>query len=87
MNTLEIIDQVPELAKLIALYIKKDLAPLDDLITTNTAYKQYGRSWIEGYTKRGFLKPLVHGKKRMYSRAEIERIVAKENEAARLRLK
>lgn len=85
MNTIDIIDQVPELAKLIALYIKADLAPMEDLITSNRAYKDYGRSWVEGYTKRGVLQPKVHGKKRLYSRAEIERIVAKENEIARIK--
>ena len=79
-----IIDQVPEVVRLIALELRKHLEPHNDNISTNTAYKQYGRGWIEKHTERKNLHPTYHGNKKLYSIAEIERIIAKENIAARI---
>lgn len=84
MDILGILDQAPRVAEVIAFYLKKELDPVSDLLTTNTAYKDYGRSWIEGYVKQGLLTVQRHGKKRLYSRAQIELIRAKENEAVRI---
>ena len=43
MSALEIIDQVPEFARLVALELRRYEAPHKDEISTNEAYKQYGR--------------------------------------------
>ena len=87
MSTLEIIDQVPEFARLVALELRKNLSPHEDEISTNEAYRRYGRSWVEKWVGLGQLHPQTHGGKRLYSIAELERVKAKENEAARLVLK
>lgn len=87
MSALEIIDQVPEFARLVALELKKNLSPHEDEISTNEAYRRYGRSWVENWTNLNQLHPQYHGIKKMYSVAELERVKAKENAAARLVIK
>ena len=87
MSALDIIDQVPEFARLVALEIRKNLSPQEDAISTNEAYRRYGRAWVERWTGLKQLHPHSHGSKKMYSISEIERVKAKENEAARLVLK
>lgn len=84
MNPIELIDAVPEFAYLIALEIKKNLTPHEDSISTNEAYRRYGRAWVENWTGLGQLHPELSGNKKTYSIAEIERVKAKENAAARL---
>ena len=84
MSALEIIDQVPEFARLVALEIKRNMSPHEDTISTNDAYKMYGRAWVEKHTERGNLHYQFHGNRKLYSRAECERVVAKENAVARL---
>lgn len=87
MSILEILDEVPAVAKCIALELKKISAPHEDAITTNEAYRRYGRGWIDKYTKLKQLNPWFRGSKKMYSVSEIERVIAKENAAARLAIK
>lgn len=87
MSALEIIDQVPEFARLVALEIRRNMDPHQDEISTNEAYRRYGRSWVEKWTSLDQLHPQNHGSKKIYSVAEIERVKAKENEIARLVLK
>lgn len=87
MSAFEIIDQVPEFAKLVALEIQRYMAPQDDEISTNAAYDQYGRAWVQRYTNLKQLNPVTRGNKRVYSRSEIERVRAKESAAARLMIK
>lgn len=84
MSALEIIDQVPEFARLVALEIRKNLNPHEDEISTNEAYRRYGRAWVERWTGLKQLHPQFHGAKKMYSISELERVKAKENEAAKL---
>lgn len=84
MSALEIIDQVPEFARLVALELRRFEAPHKDAITTNNAYKIYGRGWIEKHTERGHLHPVYHGNRKFYSKAEIERVIVKENVVARV---
>ena len=84
MSALEIIDQVPEFARLVALEIRRNLNPHEDEISTNEAYRRYGRSWVERWTGLNQLHPQFHGGKKMYSISEMERVKAKENEAAKL---
>ena len=84
MSALEIIDQVPEFARLIALELRKNESPSKDLVTTTKAYELYGRAWVDRHAEAGNIKPIYRGNKKMYSIAEIERVVAKENTAARL---
>lgn len=86
MSALELIDQVPEFARLVALEIRRELKPQDDEITQNEAWRDYGRSWIKKYSDMGMLTSTFHGNKRMYSRAEIERVKAKENAVIRLKI-
>lgn len=87
MDVLDIIDQVPEFARLVALELKKNLTPHEDEISTNEAYRRYGRSWVEGWTNLKQLHPRHKGIKKVYSVAELERVRAKENAAARLMVK
>ena len=87
MSLLEVIDQVPEISRLIALELKRNLQPHEDTISTREAYERYGRGWIERYTQTKDLHPQFHGSKKMYSISEIERVKAKENVAARLQIK
>jgi hypothetical protein len=84
MSALDIIDQVPEFARLVALEIRSILSPHEDEISTNEAYRRYGRSWVEKWTSLKQLHPQYHGSKKVYSVSELERVKAKENEAARL---
>ena len=84
MSALEIIDQVPEFSRLVALELQSILYPYQDEISTNEAYKRYGRTWVEKYTGLGELHPKTHGIKRIYSISELERVKAKENVVARL---
>lgn len=84
MTVFEIIDQVPEFARLVALELQRNMSPQSDEISTNEAYRRYGRSWVEKWTGLGQLHPQVHGIKRMYSVSELERVKVKEREAARL---
>ena len=55
MSALEIIDQVPEFARLVALELKRNLEPHEDEISQNEAWKRYGRGWIVKLTERGLL--------------------------------
>lgn len=87
MSALEIIDQVPEFARLVALELQRNLNPHLDEISTNEAYRRYGRSWVEKWTSLKQLHPQTHGGKRLYSVSELERVKAKESEAARLVIK
>ena len=87
MSALEIIDQVPEFARLVALELRRNLSPHEDEISTNEAYRRYGRSWVEKWTSLKQLHPQTHSCKKIYSVAELERVKAKENEAARLVMK
>ena len=87
MSALDIIDQVPEFARLVALELRRNLSPHEDEISTNEAYRRYGRSWVEKWTSLKQLHPQTHGCKKIYSVAELERVKAKENEAARLVMK
>lgn len=84
MNALAILDQVPEFAQCVAFELKKIMEPHKDAISTNEAYKRYGRAWIQKWTKLHHLNPQCQGNKRTYSISEIERVKAKENVAARL---
>lgn len=87
MTAVEILDQVPEFARCVALELTKLMEPRKDEISTNEAYRRYSRGWIEKYTKMGQLHPQLHGNKKMYSVSELERVKAKENAAARLVIK
>lgn len=87
MSALEILDQVPEFAKCLVLEMNRLTQPHTDAISTNEAYRRYGRGWIDRYTKLKLLNPQFHGAKKMYSISEIERVKAKENVAARLVVK
>lgn len=87
MSILEILDEVPAVARCIALELKKISSPHEDAISTNEAYRRYGRGWIDKYTKLKQLNPWFRGSKKMYSVSEIERVKEKENAAARLALK
>ena len=60
------------------------MKPQEDELSTNEAYRIYGRAWIERWTERGQLHTQFHGNRKNYSRAECERVRAKENAVARL---
>lgn len=84
MTALDIIDQVPEFAGLVATELRRIMSPHEDSISTNEAYRRYGRAWVEKYTKFNELHPQIHGNKKTYSVAELERCKAKENAIAKI---
>lgn len=87
MSALEILDQVPEFAQCLALELRRIQNPHEDAISTNEAYKRYGRGWVEKMTAMKHLHPQHHGNKRIFSISELERAKAKENVVARLVIK
>lgn len=84
MSFLDIIDEIPEVSRLIALELKKNMEPQKDRITQNKAHQEYGRKWVEKYVQMGQLHPKREGSRVMFSISEIERVKAKENISARL---
>lgn len=87
MDALVILDQVPEFAQCLALELRRIQHPHEDAISTNEAYKRYGRGWVEKMTKMKQLHIQCRGNKRTYSISELERAKAKENVVARLVIK
>lgn len=63
------------LEPLVAMMVKK-IRPLDDELSTNAAYKAYGRAWVEEQRRRGNISPAVKGQKLIWSRAELEALRA-----------
>lgn len=84
MDALEIIDQVPEFARLVVLEMERIQRPQRDRISTSAAYREYGQAWVKRMVERGILKVVCHGNRKMLSRAEMERVKAKENAVARI---
>lgn len=52
--------------------IVKEIRPLDDDLSMNAAYKEYGRLWVEGQRRAGNLQERHRGRRIYVSRAEIE---------------
>jgi len=65
------------LEPLAAMMVKK-IRPIDDELSTNAAYKAYGRAWIEDQRRRGNLSPVAKGQRLVWSRSEIEALRAVE---------
>ena len=78
MRALEIIDEVPEFARLVALELKRNMTPQDDQISQNKAHQMYGRKWIEKHSRLNNLHAEFRGSRKYYSIAECERVKAKE---------
>lgn len=83
-SIIQIIDEVPEIARLLVLEMDKIQRPHDDLMSTSAAQREYGQAWVKRLLASGGLKVVYHGNRKMLSRAELERAKAKENVAARL---
>lgn len=64
-----------DFANLVAAAVIKQITPVKDRISTNQAYQEFGRRWIDSRTKAELLHPHRSGKSanspRHYSRAEI----------------
>lgn len=84
MNPIEIIDQVPEFARLVVLEMEKIQRPQKDRMSTREAYREYGQAWVMRQVEAGVLKVVKHGNRKLISRSELERIKAKENACARI---
>ena len=71
--------QARELANLLeplaAMMVKK-IHPIQDEISMNAAYREYGRTWIEEQRLNGNLTPVTKGNRRVLSRADIEALRA-----------
>ena len=63
------------LEPLAALMVKK-IRPVDDELSTNAAYKTFGRGWVEEQRARGNISPSVRGNRLVWSRAELEALRA-----------
>lgn len=84
INAIDIIDQVPELARLIVLEVQKIQKPQSDLMSKSEAFREYGQAWVKRLLDKDLLKVVKHGNRKMVSRSEMERAKAKENAAARI---
>lgn len=82
MTSLDIIDQVPEIARLISLELRRYESPYADEISQNEAFRRYGRAWVEKHLEQGALHPKTKGGKKVYSLSEIERTMAKDRAAS-----
>lgn len=87
IGLLEIIDQVPEIARLLVLEEEKIRRPQADLMSKSAAMREYGQAWVKRMIDKGMLKIIYHGNRKMLSRSEMERVKAKENVSARLVLR
>lgn len=84
VSILQIIDEVPEIARLLVLEMDRINKPQSDMMSSSQAFREYGQAWVKKHLASGELRTLRHGNRKMVSRAEMERIKAKENAAARL---
>lgn len=84
MSALDIIDQVPEFARLVVLEMQKIQKPQSDLMSQTKAFEEYGQAWVKKLLSQGVLKTVKHGNRKLVSRSEMERAKARENAAARL---
>lgn len=84
INELNIIDQVPELARLLVIEMQRIQKPQSDLMSTSEAFREYGQAWVKRLLASDLLKVTKHGNRKMLSRSEMERAKAKENAAARI---
>lgn len=82
-SIIQIIDEVPEIARLLVLEMGKISKPQSDLMSTSAAFREYGQAWVKRQLAEG-LRVIRHGNKKMLSRSEMERRKAKENAIARL---
>lgn len=87
IGLLEIIDQVPELARLLVLEEERIRRPQADLMSKSEAMREYGQAWVKRMLERDALKVIYHGNRKMLSRSEMERVKAKENVSAKLVLR
>lgn len=87
IGLLEIIDQVPELARLLVLEEERIRRPQADLMSKSEAMREYGQAWVKRMLERDALKVIYHGNRKMLSRSEMERAKTKENVSARLVLR
>lgn len=83
-SILQIIDEVPEIARLLVLEMDRINKPQSDLMSTNQAYREYGQAWVKKLLQAKAIRVIRHGNRKMLSRAEMERVKVKENTAARL---
>lgn len=83
-SILQIIDEVPEIARLLVLEMDRINKPQSDLMSTSQAFREYGQAWVKKLLEAKALRVVRHGNRKMLSRAEMERVKAKENTAARL---
>lgn len=63
------------LEPLAAMMVKK-IRPVEDELSTNAAYKAFGRAWVEDQRRRGNLSPIVKGQRLVWSRSELETLRA-----------
>lgn len=56
----------------LAAMIVKKIRPVDDDLSTNAAYKAFGRAWVEDQRRRGNIFPTSRGQRLIWSRAELE---------------
>ena len=64
--------------------IIKVCIPLDSELSENKAKQLYGDKWIRRKKDSGEAHPRRHGTRTLFSRAELDRLRAKEREPARL---
>lgn len=79
--------QLALLLEPLAAMMVKRIHPVDDEISMNAAYREYGRAWIEAHRERGNLLPRGKGNKLVLSRADIETLRAVESERPKVSLK
>lgn len=76
--------EIRDLIQPIVRAVVAEINPTKDIISTRTAYSNYGRKWIEQNRINGNLSPVYHGNKVCFSVREIETLLVAEREQARI---
>lgn len=70
----DIIDIITASAAMGAAEVIRQLRPADDRISQRQAFRDYGRAFVESHANQ--LSTYANGNRKMFSRAELERIKA-----------
>lgn len=64
--------QLTLLLEPLAAMMVKRIRPIEDDLSTNAAYKAFGRAWVEDQRRRGNIDPIVKGQRLVWSRSQLE---------------
>lgn len=68
--------QLANLLEPLAAMMVKKIHPIQDEVSMNAAYRDYGRAWVERHRLNGNITPRQKGQRLVLSRAELETLRA-----------